>query len=68
MIDNRGGAREGAGKKRVFIEPVDVNARLEKNELDLIERLGTGKTKSEKIRSIIKLGLDALGTSSIKEG
>ncbi|MGL5797838.1 MAG: hypothetical protein ACRCYT_06485 [Cetobacterium sp.] len=55
-----GGARIGAGKKKTFINPVNINSRLEKTELDLIETKGIGKTKSEKLRYIIQLGLETL--------
>jgi len=58
----RGGIREKSGRKKIFIQAVNVNSRLEKSELELIEKLGTGKTKSEKIRSIILLGLKAFET------
>ncbi|MDX8337224.1 hypothetical protein [Candidatus Cetobacterium colombiensis] len=60
MALKRGGTREKAGKKRVFENPVDINARLEKSELEMVLQLVDGKTNSEKIRSIIKFGLEAL--------
>ncbi|MHA5068348.1 hypothetical protein [Cetobacterium somerae] len=62
MAIKRGGTREKAGKKRVFENPVDINARLEKSELEMVLQLVDGKTNSEKIRSIIKLGLEVLQT------
>ncbi|MEG0237516.1 hypothetical protein [Cetobacterium sp.] len=60
MAINKGGSRIGAGKKRVFDNPVDVNSRLEKSELELIKNFAHGKTISEKIRCVIKLGLDVI--------
>ena len=37
MAVKRGGFRIGAGKKRVFENPVNVNSRLEESELELIK-------------------------------
>ncbi|MGL5988218.1 hypothetical protein [Cetobacterium sp.] len=60
MAKKLGGARPGAGKKKVIMDPIDVNTRIEKSELELVETLGIGKTKSEKLRYVIKLGLESL--------
>ena len=60
MAVKRGGFRIGAGKKRVFENPVNVNSRLEESELELIKNFAQGKTISEKIRCVIKLGLDVI--------
>lgn len=60
MAKKLGGARPGAGKKKVLMDPIDINTRIEKSELEIIETLAIGKIKSEKLRYVIKLGIESL--------
>lgn len=55
----RGGAREGAGRKNISPElPTKrIVTRVPENIDDDIELLGMGKSKAEKIRYILEIGL-----------
>lgn len=51
---SKGGKRKGAGRKRIGIS---IHTRIEEDLLSRIEKEIDGKSRAEKIRNCLKLGL-----------
>lgn len=51
---NKGGARDGAGRKTIKDKLKVLNFRLSIDDIKIIDRLGVGKNSSEKLRYILK--------------